>query len=219
VRATGTPEPEPLGTALPGWGLAINPDRDCKLTPAGPRSLAVDIPAKMHDLGGALRKLNAPRVVREVDGDFAVTVKVSGELKPRAPSTNPRSVPYLAAGLFVWVDSDNFIRLERAAMTRGRVIPHIAFLEQEGGYGGAVHNEGFPEGACYLRLERKGSRIFGGVSRDGRNWKELKPIDTVWPEKLKVGLLAISTSSDPFSVKFEEFDLKVKGAGTSGVKE
>jgi len=38
----------------------------------------------------------------------------------------------------------NFIRLERAALLgQGKIVPHGAFLEQEGGYGGAVHNEIF----------------------------------------------------------------------------
>lgn len=212
VRATGTPEPEPTGTALTGWGLAIDPDKDCKFTP-GPKSMAVDVPAAMHDLGGALRKFNAPRVLREVDGDFVLTVKVGGDFNPGPKSTNPKSVPYLAGGILLWSDSDNFIRLERASMRRGpRVIPHVAFLEQEGGYGGAVHNESFRGGDCYLRLERKGSRILGAISGDGTTWKQLKPIDTVWPKKLKVGLGAISTSSNPFAVKFEEFDLKAKGS-------
>jgi S1-C subfamily serine protease/regulation of enolase protein 1 (concanavalin A-like superfamily) len=208
TRATGTPEPEPTGTELAGWGLAINPDRDCAITP-GPGGLAITVPAAMHDLGGALRKFNAPRVLREVDGDFAVTVKVTSDFRPGAASTNPRSVPYLAAGLLIWSDSDNFIRLERAALRRGpRVFAQIAFLEQEGGYGGAVHNVGYRDGPCYLRLERRGSRIFGAVSDNGTAWGQLKPIDTVWPSKLKVGLVAISTSNEPFTVKFEQFDVK-----------
>jgi regulation of enolase protein 1 (concanavalin A-like superfamily) len=211
IRATGTPEPEPKGTELSGWGLAIDPDKDCHFTP-GPTSLAVAVPATLHDCGGPLRKFNAPRVLRAVDGDFVLTMKVVGDFKPGAQSTNPKGVPYLAAGLLLWSDSDNFIRLERAALRRrDKIFPHVAFLEQEGGYGGAVHNEQFKEGDCYLRLERKGSRIRGASSSNGTTWKQLKPIDTVWPSKLKVGLIAISTSSEPFSVKFEQFDLKRKG--------
>jgi regulation of enolase protein 1 (concanavalin A-like superfamily) len=210
VRATGTPEPEPKGTELAGWGLAIDPDGDCKLTPKD-KSLTIDVPAAMHDLGGPQHKVNAPRLMREVNGDFRITVKVVGEYKPGPRSTMPRGVPYLAAGLLVWSDSDNFIRLERAAMQRGgRVISSVAFLEQEGGYGGAVHNVSLPAGNCFLRLERKGSRIHGAISQDGAAWKNLKPIDTVWPEKLKVGLMALSTSSSPFTVTFEEFDLQSK---------
>ncbi|HZY86118.1 MAG TPA: DUF1349 domain-containing protein, partial [Gemmataceae bacterium] len=210
LRATGTPEPEPKGTELPGWGLAIDPDKDCKITPA-PKSITFDVPGAMHDCA-PISKFNAPRVVREVDGDFVLTVKVSGDFQPGPRSTHPQRVPYIAAGILIWSDSDNFIRLERAALRRGpRVVPHVAFLEQEGGYGGAVHNELFREGACSLRLERRGSRIHGAISADGKTWKQLKPIDTVWPSKLKVGLVAISTSSDPLAVKFEEFELKAKG--------
>jgi regulation of enolase protein 1 (concanavalin A-like superfamily) len=211
VRANGTPEPEPAGTELAGWGLAIDPDKDSKFTP-GSGSLTIDLPGAWHDLAGPpLRKFNAPRAMREVDGDFAMTVKISGDFKPGPKSTSPRSVPYLAGGILIWSDSDNYIRLERAAMRRGdRIIPHVAFLELEGGYSGAVHNELFKEGDCFLRMERKGNQIFGAVSNDGAHWKPLKPIDTVWPNKLKVGLMAISTSGEPFSVKFDQFDLKAR---------
>jgi regulation of enolase protein 1 (concanavalin A-like superfamily) len=173
--------------------------------------MKIEIPAKMHDLGGALHKFNAPRVMRAVDGDFVLTVKIASDFTPGARSTNPRSVPYLSSGVLLWSDSENFIRLERGSMRRGNQIVHTAaFEEWEGGYAGAVHNERFAGGDCYLRLERRGSRILGAISNDGRNWKQLHPIDTVWPSKLKVGLHAVSTSSDPFTAKFEEFELKTK---------
>jgi S1-C subfamily serine protease/regulation of enolase protein 1 (concanavalin A-like superfamily) len=211
VRANGTPEPEPKGTKLAGWGLAIDPDKDCKFTPES-RNMTINVAAAWHDMGGALRKFNAPRVMRPVDGDFVLTVKVDGDFNPRGPSTNPKSIPYVAGGILLWHDSANFIRLERAAMRRGnRINTTVAFEEWEGGYSGATHNEASKQGDCYLRLERRGSRILGAVSSDGSAWKVLKPIDTVWPSKLRVGLMAISTSSQPFAAKFEQFDLKTKG--------
>jgi regulation of enolase protein 1 (concanavalin A-like superfamily) len=211
LRPTAPQEPEPKGTELKGWGLAIDPDNDCKFTPAE-KGLTINVPGTMHDFGGPLKKFNAPRVMREVEEDFVLTVKVAGELKPGPKSTNPKGIPYLGTGLLIWSDSANFIRLERAALLRaGKVVPQVAFLEQEGGYGGAVHNESFPAGGdCYLRLERKGSRIHGAASSDGSTWKQLKPIDTVWQSKLRVGLSVISTSSEPFTVKFEDFGLQTK---------
>jgi S1-C subfamily serine protease/regulation of enolase protein 1 (concanavalin A-like superfamily) len=210
VRAAGTPGPEPLGKNLPDWGLAIDPDKDCTLTPT-PKTLAVKVPGTWHDLNPDTGKLNSPRVVRSVEGDFVATVMVTGDFQPGGKSTNPRGIPYNGAGLLVWSDSDNFIRLERGAILRaGRRGSYVAFEEREGGYRGAVHNEVFTAGACYLRLERKGSRILGAVSTDGMRWKQLQPIDTVWPAKLKVGLAAINSSSEPFSMKFEEFTLDTK---------
>jgi regulation of enolase protein 1 (concanavalin A-like superfamily) len=207
VRAAGKPEPEPTGTKLDTWGLAIDPDKDCKFMPEG-KMLSMQVPGTWHDLNPDTGKLNSPRIVKEMDGDFAVTVKVTGDFKPGGTSTNPKGVPYNGGGILIWSDSDNFIRLERGAVLRGsKVGSYIAFEEREGGYRGAVHNEVYPGGTCWLRLERKGSRITGAVSMDGRTWKALKPIDTIWPAKLKIGLAAINSSSEPFTLKFEEFSL------------
>jgi regulation of enolase protein 1 (concanavalin A-like superfamily) len=210
ARAAGTPEPEPTGKELAGWGLAIDKDKDCQFRPEE-KTLALEVPGTLHDLNPDSGVLNAPRVMRPVEGDFLATVKVTGDFKPGGKSTNPKGVPYNGAGILIWSDSDNYIRLERGALLRGgKVSTLVAFEEREGGYRGAVHNEGSQGGTCYLRLERKGSRILGGISSDGTSWKQLKPIDTVWPAKLKVGLAAVSSSSEPFTVKFEEFDLKTK---------
>ena len=117
LRPTAPQEPEPKGTELKGWGLAIDPDNDCKFTPAE-KGLTINVPGTMHDFGGPLKKFNAPRVMRKVEGDFVLTVKVAGELKPGPKSTNPKGIPYLGTGLLIWSDSANFIRLERAALLR-----------------------------------------------------------------------------------------------------
>ncbi len=212
TRASGTPEPEPTGTELAGWGLAIDPDRDCQFTPAGDRNITIQVPGRLHDLFFDGGPTNSPRVMREVVGDFVLTVRVAGDFRPSPPSTNPKTIPYHGGGIFLWSDSDNNIRFERYAFLRGRsYTTGIAFQEREGGYAGAEHNETFQAGDCYLRLERRGSRIYGSASPDGRNWKPLKPIDTVWPDRLKVGLTAVTTSSAPFIVQFEEFDLRTGG--------
>jgi len=212
-RAAGTPEPEPTGRELAGWGLAIDTGKDCEFVPEE-KKLTIRVPGTWHDLNPDTGKLNSPRVVREVEGDFVVKVKVEGEFKPGGKSTNPRGVPYYGAGIIIWSDSDNFIRLERGALLRNnRITATVAFEEREGGYRGAVHNITSQPGPVYLRLERKGSRILGAVSFDGSAWRPLKPIDTVWPAKLKVGLTAISSSSEPFAAQFTEYSLQAQAAG------
>jgi regulation of enolase protein 1 (concanavalin A-like superfamily) len=213
TRVAGTPEPEPTGKELPGGGLAIDPDNDCQFRP-GNASLALQVPGTLHDLNPDTGKLNAPRVLTTVNGDFIVRVKVSGDFQPGGKSTNPRGVPYNGAGILVWSDSDNFIRLERSAMLRGgQVRTSVAFEEREGGYRGAVHNEASRPGTAWLSMGRKGSRIFGAISFDGTSWHPLKPIDTVWPAKLKVGLVAVNSSSQPLNVQFEDFTLNTVAQG------
>jgi regulation of enolase protein 1 (concanavalin A-like superfamily) len=211
TRAAGTPGPEPKGTEVAGWGLAIDPDNDCKIRGEKDR-LTIEVPGSRHDLHPEGGKLNAPRVLRAVEGDFIVTVKVVGEFRPGGKSTNPRGIPFNGAGILVWSDPDNYIRLERAAVLRpgNRVGTYVSFEEREGGAPGASHNEVSKGGDCFVRVQRRGSRIFGFISFDGVNWNQLQPINTVWPAKLKVGLAAVNSNNQPFTVTFEEFKLESK---------
>jgi hypothetical protein len=79
------------------WGMAIDPDNDCKIVDQG-KALEISVPATHHDLNADNDKLNAPRVLREVSGDFTMTVKVIGTFQPGTQSTNPKAVPYIGAG-------------------------------------------------------------------------------------------------------------------------
>ncbi len=209
-RSSGTPEAEYPGTELKGWGVAIDPDKDCKFTPSE-KNLTIQVPAKLHDLYFDGGPTNAPRVMQDVEGDFVATVKISGDFRVGTKSTNPKTSPFVGAGILLWANSDNYIRCERCYFNNGgRVTTGNLFEEREGGYGGASHSQYFPLGDCYLRVERKGSTIYGGSSADGKTWKDLKPIDTVWPKKIKVGLHIISSSNQPFTGKFEDFVVKTK---------
>lgn len=93
-------------------------------------------------------------------------------------------------------------------MRGGKLGSFALFEEREGGSTGAQHNGPLIPGTAYLWMERRGKTIYGRVSKDGKNWTDLKQIDTVWPAKLKVGLNAINSSNEPFTVTFEEFKLQ-----------
>jgi regulation of enolase protein 1 (concanavalin A-like superfamily) len=210
VRAQGTPGVEQKGVVIPGWGMAFDPLKDCEFTGEKNR-LLVNVTGSRHQSPAPQQILNAPRVMHEVDGDFVITVKVVGEFRPGGKSTNPKSVPFNGAGIIVFSDADNFIRVERAAVNRnGKINTYVNFEEFEGGIRGATHNEVMKGGDCWVRMERKGSRLQSGISFNGTTWKNLTPIQTVWPTNLKIGLIAVSSSGLPFSVAFEEFELKGK---------
>ena len=209
AKAAGGLEPDPkVKNLLPDWGLAIDPDNDCKFVPDGKKALSIEVPGTWHDLNPHVNKLNAPRVLQTVEGDFSITVKVGGDFKPGGKPQNPKSVPSNGGGIVVWNNSENFIRLERFAIVRNKKVgAFILFLEREAGYQGAEHNQGYPGGDCYLRMERKGSRITGSISTNGTTWKQLKPIDTLWPAQLKVGLTVANSNSEPLTVNFTEFEM------------
>jgi regulation of enolase protein 1 (concanavalin A-like superfamily) len=201
---------------LGSWGDLIDPDNDCKVQDQG-GALLVEIPGTLHDLNADIDKFNAPRVVREVTGDFSVTVKVAGQFQPGPQSTKPRTFPYNGVGIFVWQDSDNYIFLGRAAMLRNnnKVSAMAAFEEREWGARAAVNNRGIDTGDVFLRLERRGNRILGYTSKDGASWTRLDPMETTYPGTLKVGLYAVNTSSSPLAVRFEQFSLGKPGGAVA----
>ena len=99
AKTAGGLEPDPKGKNLADWGLAIDPDNDCKFVPDGKKSLTIEVPGTWHDLNPHVNKLNSPCVVRTVDGDFSITVKVAGDFKPGGKPQNPASVPSNGGGI------------------------------------------------------------------------------------------------------------------------
>ncbi len=212
------PKPPPAGPLAAqsfenGWDKPVDPDGDCKITP-NKGALTIEVPAgKRHDLVLDQGVLNAPRLVRDVTGDFTAQVRVDGDFSPTAPSTSPTGLPYLGAGIVVGSGDQTFMRLERAAVNRGAKT--VAYVDWEGRTVGKANwsgNGGLndKEPAIYLRLRRLGDRFFAAFSRDGTNWTELPPQDVKLPAAVKVGVAAVTTSAGPFKATFDDFRI---GAG------
>ncbi len=204
-------ETEAVGKQLEGWGMAIDPDGDVKRD-ATSKSLTLVIPGTLHDLVADIGKFNAPRILRPVETDFTALIKVDGSFKPGGKSTKEKTYPLNTGGLVLWKDSDNYIFILRTAMLGkgGKLNTMVMFEEREAGHRGATHNQVMPPGPVSLRLERRGSKIVGSVSGDGVSWKALKPMDTTWADgPVKVGVLATNTSSEPSTVKFDNYTLKI----------
>jgi hypothetical protein len=68
---------------------------------------------------------------------------------------------------------------------------HQSVLEElVAGSKGVTRRQVIPEGATSLRLERKRGRILAAFSKDDKEWKELKPVDTAWAEReVQVGVM------------------------------
>jgi regulation of enolase protein 1 (concanavalin A-like superfamily) len=192
---------------LPGWGQPFNPDGDCAITPEAD-GLVLRLPRTPHDLCAEMGRVNAPRVLQEVEGDFTAQVKVIGTLHPTAPPGVPGHVAYQAGGLLLWADNRNYVRLERAALNRdGAVQPLAAFEARARGELAGARACDVPNGDAWLRLERRGNRLLGSISADGRQWTSLEPLEVDFPAKLRVGVTAVNTARQPLSVRFEELQI------------
>ena len=212
ARARAAAPPVNLaGKALAGWGTIVDPYDDSTFKLEG-TALHVTLPGTHKSMEGKGDSIGGPRALRdgEVEGDFTVTVKVVGDFKPDGNSTNPKSVPYNGAGLLLWVDSGNYLRLERATIKRGSKLNTYANVEEyEGGGRAGAYSGALGTGTAYLRLERRRGRILPSVSNDNTTWTAIRPVDVSWPSKVKVGLIAVNSNNAPLVVAFEDF--KVNG--------
>jgi len=202
--------------AIDGWGQVVEPDGDCTIAATG-GVLTVTVPGTTHDLSSyhsIYKKRNAPRVMQEADGDFTVQVKVSGAFEPGKAGTIPGAHPFNGAGLLLWDNSENYVRLERNVWTmpKGEHESYLPLFEywkddKDLTLGTPSTKPFFTSPSTYLRITRVGNKVTAAVSNDGEEWTETRPITVQFPEKLKVGVDAINTSKRPFTVEFTEFKL------------
>ena len=91
----------------------IDPVGDCKLIP-DPTGLTIAVPGKLHVLSPELNIKNSPMALIDVEGDFVAQVKVAGEVMPGRTPVEKMPFAFHGAGLLLWKDKDNYVRLERA---------------------------------------------------------------------------------------------------------
>jgi regulation of enolase protein 1 (concanavalin A-like superfamily) len=199
---------------IPGWGQVIDPDGDCTITPESGK-VTITVPGTTHDLSSyhsIYKKRNAPRILREVDGDFTVEVKVSGAFDPGQAATLPETDPFNGAGLLLWANDENFLRLERNVWTTSHdshssYEPLFEYWKDDKDLTpDTTSTKPFFEGmSMYLRLTRQGDQIRAAVSKDGTHWTKTNSTTVQFPHSIKVGVDAINTSKQPFTVEFADF--------------
>jgi regulation of enolase protein 1 (concanavalin A-like superfamily) len=195
------------------WDAPVDPDRDCAFQTAGGK-LTIRVPGKDHDLGAERGRMNAPRLLCDVEGDFTAQVRVSGDFQPSTDATVQGKVPVVGAGLVLLLDEKTYVRLERFGLYRGAQYEDFCSWELRRDARMTFSRTSPPlvTKEAYLRIERRGDKMLGSISGNGMKWIELPPIDIVLPRKIKLGVDAISTSSRPFAPIFDHFRFK-KGQG------
>jgi hypothetical protein len=200
-----------VGPFEKGWDKPVDPDGDCKFV-RDKGTLTIELPGKHHDLAFERGRVNAPRLLRDVEGDFVAQVRVSGISRPSTDSTSPETRSVVSAGLLALADDRTFISLERGTQWEGEVCTYEflrqARVERESDRLEVCAYRGTPpdnEGRVYLRMERRGNKVTASVSPDGKKWKEIEALDVKLSAKVKIGVAAVSSSKDPFKPTFDEF--------------
>lgn len=189
------------------WGTAVDPDRDCDFSVRND-TLTLTVPGSDHVLGIERGKTNAPRVLREVDGDFTAQVKLSAKFATNAISLVVGRRSFQCAGLLLWQDSGTYIRFEFAHMVADQTYDFASFeLRREGRFEIPSDALGhpLPGGTAFLRLERRGIRITTSESSDGTHWNSVGAMTVKLPPKVLIGMIAGNNTSSPLTAEFSDF--------------
>lgn len=125
------------------------------------------------------RNSDAPRLLRELSGDFTVEVKL------KAVSEDLPSV----GGVLIWKDEENYIRFERGMHGKDeiRLLGNVQSERAHFGRGMLTSD------ILYLRLERIGDRISAYCSSNGENWMTCGEVDFSAEDPIQVGIHAIGS--------------------------
>lgn len=215
----GASSREDKAQTIKGWGTVTDPKGDCSIKEEKGK-LTVKVPGGSRDLNALVGGMEAPRVLQAVQGDFVVQVKVSGDFQPGEKAADPRRTrPFNGAGLMIWQDDKNYLRLERnryyvAEVGRYGCYPPLLEYFKDGEHQGTdpdpTLDKFFKGRSTWFRLARKGKKMTASYSHDGKEWTVLKVFTVDFADKVSVGVAAINTSTERFKVEFEEFKVSTK---------
>ena len=112
--------------------------------------------------------------------------------------------------MLIWLDDKNFLILDLAA--EGAVVAPFVWAErfEDGKAVSQKLSRLSGDGDTWLRIVRKEDKLTLSFSDDGDKWTEAHTEDVKLPEKLKVGVLAINTTTTEFVPTLEAFKLQNK---------
>jgi regulation of enolase protein 1 (concanavalin A-like superfamily) len=148
--------------------------------------LHIDIPTG-KDLFGESR--TAPQLLKAVTGDFEIETKVKFD---------PNDY-YQGAGILVFRNDNNYIRLERGFGGVGGGENGVRFDKREDEvYEPIATQEKFPTSAkiVELRMRRVGREFTAFWRVPGEEWKEVGKYSSSYPEIVQVGLIACNTAQE-----------------------
>jgi regulation of enolase protein 1 (concanavalin A-like superfamily) len=190
------------------------PAKDCELRNDG-SILTIQVPPGVRLLSPELGTKSSAMTLMDVEGDFIAQVKVSGNM---VPGTDPPrwkgrdSLPgtYQGAGLILWRDPKNYVRLERSVRTaRGRMaLSSEALLEiVKGGKTLGYTYPPVPERPLFVRIQRLKGELNFMYGPDGKQWITHPKLAIVFPAKVQVGLVASNMSKQSLLAQFEDLEL------------
>jgi formylglycine-generating enzyme required for sulfatase activity/serine/threonine protein kinase len=186
------------------WGQIVDPLGDCRIAEVN-RRLSITVPGgRTHDLNPLPTcNMNAPRVLKEVHGDFEARVMV----RPLAEEAKAKMEPdYVGAGLVLWQDEGQIL------LRHSRQLGNRPGIGTEWWTGrkllGTDYVPGIKNAPVHLRLRRAGDTVHLAWSLDGQKWNECgAATDLKLSPRVRVGVSAVNGAFQEYTAEFEGFTI------------
>jgi len=203
--------------SLPGWGVFIDPDGDCTAQ-ALEEGLVIEVPGTLHNMtvlqNDPSKRYNAPRVMREIEGDFVARVKVTADFRPGPGIAGCQFSPTVFAGLLIWDAEDQLIRFgkgvtnhpERGLYCSLQPIYDVGKVRANK-WEATTAAEYVEPRVVWVRIERKGQSILTALSGDGIKWHQTAVLQTILPPRITIGPVVVNATSQPFKAGFQMYQV------------
>ena len=194
------------------YGVWEDPEKDCRHEMIGER-LRISIPASVHDFDDLKKRQNAPRVLREVEGDFVVSVGVDFTRHVDLTAVHPSEEPRAAGGILVWGDEDRYFLATQALelsydLSKPAKMMWVTNLWQPRfGSGWRTDSTTASRRPAYIRVQRIRNKIIVFNSANSIAWTHLMVQFTALPAKVKVGVFAQHNLAVQFEADFNGYTL------------
>jgi regulation of enolase protein 1 (concanavalin A-like superfamily) len=182
--------PKPTTPWVTGWDMPVDPIGDCRFDKKGDK-LTISVP-------GRAGRTTAPRMLREIEGDFDVTVRVTGAFAQKGRE----------AGVLI-TDGTNDLRFGRGSDQNNSLIVAVSVRNRSGVSASSVVGDNLKP--VYIRVERRKNVLTVKHRTDRQEWSLPFEGHSAWvaplPGKLKVGVFAESMAPGVFEPVFDQFEL------------
>lgn len=197
------------------FGEQVNPDSTCKYEPAGKDGLRIVVPTthptEEVDHGKTVR----PHMIRKVEGDFVLTVRIQHTFKPEAGKAETARAKTMVAAGVGFIDADDakntfsVCHMNTKSGEKWNTGQLMQIMHRGGGSGSGSSGQAAADKPAYLRVTRKGEEIKSEFSADGKKWQAFSTMKmTTLGSAVNIGPVACQSTDAEYSVEFTEYDIK-----------
>lgn len=211
LMVASAPIPKARPSNLKEFGTVVDPSKQCKFDAEGTKLKITlpDIPLSLTDDAG---RSNAPRVWREIEGDFSVTVRVAVTFPDNPVTDVPDQEPAVTAGLILGYEKDYYVTLQRSHAMLGnkRMTTNELHYNEPGNPGTGMSSAPKPLklDPFYLRIIRQGQGLFVETSEDGKTWVAMSQPKLPLTKSVFVGVMCENTTGASMTATFDQYELK-----------